>query len=56
VFSAYETRFTAPNGPVGERGINSIQLLRHEDRWWITNLVFDTETASNPIPPRYLNP
>jgi hypothetical protein len=54
VFSTYETRLTDPNGPVAERGINGVQLLRHQDRWWITSLVFDTQTAANPIPPRYL--
>lgn len=55
VFSAYESRVTGPSGAVSERGINSVQVIRHENRWWITNLVFDTETASNPIPPEYLN-
>lgn len=54
VFSTYETRLSGPKGEVVERGINSVQLIRHEGRWWITHLVFDTETASNPIPPRYL--
>jgi hypothetical protein len=55
VFSTYESRLTGPNGPVSERGINSIQLLRYENRWWITSLVFDAESAANPIPPEYLN-
>jgi hypothetical protein len=55
VFSTYETRRTGPGDAVSERGINSIQLLRHENRWWITSLVFDTENAANPIPPQYLN-
>lgn len=54
VFSTYETRLTDSNGPVAERGINGVQLLRTQDRWWITSLVFDTETAATPIPPRYL--
>jgi hypothetical protein len=55
VFSTYETRYTGPNGPVDERGINGVQLIRHQDRWWITSLVFDAESAANPNPPEYLN-
>lgn len=55
VFTTYETRIEGPNSPVVERGINSLQLIFHQDRWWITNLVFDTESPSNPIPPKYLN-
>lgn len=54
VFSAYESRTTGPSGAVSERGVNSIQLIHHQERWWITNLVFDTESAANPIPPEYL--
>jgi hypothetical protein len=54
VFSAYESRVTGPSGDVAERGINSVQTIRHQDRWWITNLVFDTESPSNPIPPERL--
>lgn len=54
VFTTYETRLTAANGPVSERGINSVQQIRYQDRWWITNLVFDSETAANPIPPEYV--
>ncbi|HEX6367908.1 MAG TPA: hypothetical protein VF006_03175 [Longimicrobium sp.] len=56
VFSAYETRRAAADGPVAERGINSIQLVHYEGRWWVTNLVFDGETPANPIPPEYLAP
>lgn len=54
VFSTYETRLAGPKAEVVERGINSVQLLYHQNRWWITNLVFDTETDANPIPRRFL--
>lgn len=54
VFSTYETRRTGPDGAVEQRGINGIQLLHHEGRWWVTSAVFDGETPSNPIPPEYL--
>lgn len=55
VFTTYETRLTAVNGPVSERGINSVQQIRYQDRWWITNLVFDSESEANPIPPEYVD-
>lgn len=54
VFTAYETRLTAPDGPVDDRGINSVQMIRYQDRWWITNLAFDAESPENPLPPEYL--
>ncbi|HYW13150.1 MAG TPA: hypothetical protein VE871_14415 [Longimicrobium sp.] len=54
VFSTYEMRLAGPKADVVERGINGVQLLYYQNRWWITNLVFDTETPSNPIPSRYL--
>jgi hypothetical protein len=57
VFTTYETRLTSPNpnSPVAERGINSVQTIQHEGRWWIANLVFDAETPATPIPPEYVN-
>lgn len=54
VFSTYETRLDGPKGDVVGRGINGVQLIQYQGRWWITHLVFDSETGSNPIPPRYL--
>lgn len=54
VFSTYEMRLAGPKAEVVERGINGVQLIHHQNRWWITNLVFDVETPANPIPPRFL--
>jgi hypothetical protein len=54
VFSTYETRLEGPKAEVAGRGINGIQLLLYEGRWWITSLVFDSENGSNPIPPQFL--
>ncbi|HYR11460.1 MAG TPA: hypothetical protein VEQ60_27000 [Longimicrobium sp.] len=51
VFTAYETRRSAPDGPVVARGINSVQLVRHEGRWWVVSLAWDTERPGNPLPP-----
>jgi hypothetical protein len=55
VFSAYEGRFSAPNSPPPVRGINSIQLVRHDGRWWVVSIMWEAETPATPIPRRYLN-
>ena len=49
VLSTYESRNTA-DGPVIARGINSVQLFRDEERWWIAGAVWDDERPDNPIP------
>lgn len=54
VLSTYETRLDGPKGDVAGRGINGVQLIQYQGRWWITHLVFDSETPSLPIPPQYL--
>jgi hypothetical protein len=52
-FSTYEARNTADGEPVA-RGINSIQLLYKDDRWWIVTIMWDNETRDNPIPEEFL--
>lgn len=54
VFSTYESRNTK-NGPVIERGINSIELFNDGTRFWILAWFFDGERKDNPIPKEYLN-
>lgn len=54
VLSTYESRVEAPDTePVG-RGVNSIQMVRHHGRWWITSVAFDLERPEEPIPDDYL--
>jgi len=53
VWSTYETKNTE-NGPVIERGINSIQLYFDGARFWILSWVFDNETNTQRIPEKYL--
>jgi hypothetical protein len=53
VFSTYEWSRTE-DGPVGGRGINSIQLFNDGSRWWITGAIWASEEAENPIPDEYL--
>jgi hypothetical protein len=54
VFSTYESRHSASDATPFQRGINSIQLLRDGNRWWIASVVWDVERADNPIPAAYL--
>lgn len=54
VFSTYNCFHTAEDKKPFMRGINSIQLINDENRWWIVNLFWAQETEDNPIPKRYL--
>lgn len=54
VFSTYESRAGSEQGEPVARGINSVQLVRAEGRWWIAHLVWDVERPANPIPEAYL--
>ncbi|HOT98199.1 MAG TPA: hypothetical protein PLG50_00665 [bacterium] len=54
IWSTFEIRKGSSTGPVISRGINSWQLVRHEERWWIAQLVYDFESSRNPLPERYL--
>lgn len=49
VLSAYETRRTR-NGPVLNRGVNSIQLFRRDGRWWISAMIWRREGRAFKIP------
>jgi hypothetical protein len=53
VFSVYETKEKS-DGPVTQRGINSIQLLRSNDRYYVMNIFWSGENKDNPIPEKYL--
>lgn len=53
VWSTYESRNTH-NGPVTERGINSIELFYDGTRFWILGWFYDGERKDNPIPEEYL--
>ncbi|HEV7330992.1 MAG TPA: peptidase M61 [Flavisolibacter sp.] len=49
VQSAYQYRL-APGGKVEVRGVNYITLVKTDNRWWIAELVWQEESAANPIP------
>lgn len=53
VFSTYESRLKQ-DGPVIERGINSLQLYFDGQRWWIASATWQDESTDVPIPQQYL--
>jgi hypothetical protein len=53
VFSTYESRRTKDAQPFA-RGINSIQLLKDGDRYWVVTILWDEESPTSPIPAKYL--
>ncbi len=53
VFSTYESRHTKDGKPF-QRGINSIQLVKDGNRYWIVTILWDGETPATPIPAKYL--
>jgi len=53
VWSTYEWS-TTEDGPVGGRGINSIELFHDGIRWWITSAMWTGESDELPIPSEYL--
>jgi len=53
-FQTYETRTGSPTGKVEDRGVNTYQLVYDKGRWWIASLLFTPETATQPIPKKYL--
>ena len=54
VWSTYESRHAPTDATPFARGINSFQLLKDGDRYWIVNIFWDAETPDHPIPAQYL--
>jgi hypothetical protein len=54
VWSTYESRHNAEDASPFARGINSFQLLKDGDRYWVVNIFWDQESATKPIPAKYL--
>lgn len=53
VMSIYETRVKA-DGPVTDRGINSMELFNDGKRWWVASVIWDDERPNNPVPLEFL--
>jgi hypothetical protein len=54
IWSTYESRHATADPQPFARGINSIQLLRSGDRYYIVQILWDNETPASPIPADYL--
>jgi hypothetical protein len=52
-FSTYEGRRAEDEEPF-VRGVNSIQLLHADGRWWVVTVFWDNEGPEKPIPAEYL--
>ena len=53
IFSTYETRETQ-NGQATNRGINSIQLFKDNDRYYIVTIFWCAESMGFALPEKYL--
>jgi len=53
-FSTYESYRIATHDEVIGRGINSFQLVRRDNRWWILTIVWQPEWPDLPLPDKYL--
>jgi hypothetical protein len=54
VWSTYESRHDPADASPFARGINSFQLLKDGDRYWVVNIFWDSESPTKPIPAKYL--
>jgi hypothetical protein len=54
IWSTYESRHNADDPAPFARGINSFQLLKDGDRYWVVNILWDAESPAHPIPAKYL--
>ena len=52
-FSTYETK-EKNDGPVTNRGINSIQLFKDKNRYYIVNIFWCAESMGFVLPEKYL--
>jgi hypothetical protein len=55
VFSTYDSRRNLNDEKPFARGINSIQLLKDDRRWYIMNVLWMGETKEFPLPEKYLS-
>ena len=53
IISSYQKRRYTEQNIIG-RGINFIQLVKRDGRWWIVSTVWDEDYAAGPIPDEYL--
>ena len=55
VFSTYERQVLDEDLDIPpSRGINALQLVWQDERWWIISLIWDDEAPDAPVPSKYL--
>lgn len=54
VWSTYESRHDFADPKPFARGINSITLIKDGDRYWVVQILWDSERPGNEIPAKYL--
>jgi hypothetical protein len=54
VFSTFEDRVSIDDEEPVARGINSFQLVFHDNTWSIVSMSWDHESGTRVIPSRYL--
>tara|TARA_A100001234_G_C12385424_1_gene284073 strand:- start:79 stop:543 length:465 start_codon:yes stop_codon:yes gene_type:complete len=55
VWSTFESKYSKKDEDFYTRGINSIQLLNDQKRWWVMNVYWNKETEEFPLPKKYCN-
>ena len=53
VFSTYECFLSRADEEPFMRGINSIQLVYEQGRWWVVNIYWQQESEEHPIPKEF---
>jgi hypothetical protein len=56
VWSTYESRHATADATPFARGINSIQIIRAYDRFWIASIMWDEERPGLTLPEKYVLP
>lgn len=51
-FTTYEKGPWEPRQVIG-RGINSVQLVKRDGRWYVLSITWDEENTAGPLPERY---
>jgi hypothetical protein len=54
VWSTYESRHSAGDAAPFVRGINSLQIVKAQGRYWIASIVWDDERSGITLPEKYL--
>jgi hypothetical protein len=54
VWSTYESRHTADDPKAFVRGINSLQIVKAQGRYWVASIIWDDERSGATLPEKYL--